>query len=803
MLPFLIAIMASSSDLSVRVVDRPDLGPNRYYIGNRPPLTPSAFRKLPIGAIKPKGWVKKQLQLQADGFIGHLTEISGFLDKKDNAWLTPNGEGKNGWEEVPYWLKGFGDLGYVLDDPRIQKEAKIWIDGVIAGQREDGYFGPRANLKSNDGKPDVWPNMVMLNALQSYHERTGDPRVINLMRRYFRWQLNQPDNAFLLSYWEKHRGGDNMASVFWLYNRTGDEWLLDLAHKLHRRNADWTAGMPDGHGVNFAQAFREPATYAALTHNPVHLTATERDYEIMRDSYGQVPGGMYGADENVRPGKVDPRQAAETCAMVEMMLSDELLLAQTGDPVWAERCEDVTFNSLPASMTADLKALHYLTSPNMPLIDQRSKAPGLQNSGPMQLFDPNDHRCCQHNVSHGWPYYAEHLWLATAGNGLGVALYAPSKVTAKVGDGTPVTIEEETTYPFEQTVRFTVRSPKAVRFPLTLRLPTWCDAPSLRLNGNAVRLPHLGAYAILEREWHDGDRLELRLPMHISVRKWSDNKDSISVDRGPLTYSLKIGEKYQRQGGTDAWPAFEVLPTTPWNYGLVEGADMKVVERPFPHDDQPFRADAAPIEIHVPARRIPQWNLDQRGLVDPLQPSPARTDQSVETVTLIPMGAARLRISSFPTVSPQGHPWETPVVPKPAYPAASSHTYEGDSTDALSDGVLPQSSGDLSIPRFTWWDHKGSTEWVEYHFPYARSLSQSEVYWFDDRPDGGCRIPASWRLLAWIDGAWQEVNHSGFYGVERDRFNSVSFNTVKTTKIRLEAKLQPDASSGILEWRVK
>jgi hypothetical protein len=807
MLALLLAAMSTSpSDVTVRVVDRPDLGPNSFYVGNRAPLQPSAFRKLPIGAIVPQGWVRKQLQLEADGFIGHLTEISGYLKKENNAWLSPDGEGQNGWEEVPYWLKGFGDLGYVLNDPRIQKEAKIWIDGVIASQRADGYFGPRANLKSNDGKPDVWPNMAMLNAIQSYYERTNDARVIEFMRRYFRWQLNQPDESLLLSYWEKHRGGDNMASVFWLYNRTGDEWLMDLAHKLHRRSADWVGGVPDRHGVNFAQAFREPATYGALTHDPAHLTATERDYNIMRDGFGQVPGGMYGADENARPGMVDPRQAAETCAMVEMMLSDEMLLAQTGDPVWAERCEDVTFNSLPASMTPDLKALHYLTAPNMPLVDKRSKAPGLQNGGPMLLFDPHDHRCCQHNVSHGWPYYAEHLWLATAKNGLGVALYAPSTVTAKVGDGTPVTIEETTTYPFEETVRFKVTTGKPVRFPFTLRLPSWCDSPTLRLNGQAVTLPHRGAYAVMEREWHDGDSVELRLPMNIRTRKWTGNKDSISVDRGPLTYSLKIGERYVRAGGTDAWPAFEVHPTTAWNYGLVPDGEIRVVRRPFPKDGQPFTPDATPVELRAPARKIEGWQLDQRGLIDQLQPSPARTSAPVETVTLVPMGAARLRISAFPTVStsPDAHEWTAPTVAKPAYPASSSHIFEGDTHDGLSDGILPRAgSADETIPRFTWWDHKGTTEWVQYDFPATRKVSEAEVFWFDDRPGGGCRVPESWRLLAWIDGKWQPVQASGPYGTDRDRPNAVHFETVTTNRLRLEAKLQPGFSAGILEWRIR
>jgi DUF1680 family protein len=650
------ALLIALADDLVRTVARPDTGPNDFYVGNRAPLRPSAFRKLPIGAIRPEGWVREQLVREASGFTGHLEEISSYLSKKNNAWLSPTGEGEHGWEEVPYWLKGYGDLGYVLDDKRIMGDAESWVNAVMKGQREDGWFGPRANLKSNNGRPDVWPNMVMLNALQSYYERTGDQRVIGCMRRYFRWELSQPDDDFLLSYWERQRGGDNMASVYWLYNRTGETWLLDLVKKLHRRTADWISGVPNWHGVNFAQGFREPAEYGLLTRDGEGETATERDYHQMRGTYGLVPGGMYGADENARPGYTDPRQATETCSMVEMMLSDEMLLEDYGDPRWAERCEDVAFNSLPASMTPDLKALHYLTAPNMPISDARSKAPGVENSGPMFLFNPWDHRCCQHNVSHGWPYYAERLWMAAGKNGLAAALYAPCEVTARAGDGTPVTIKESTEYPFRQTVTLNLKMAKANHFPLILRLPGWCASPSIRLNGKSVlSLSGLhmqwsaGAYAILDRTWHSGDRVVLEMPMDVNVVNMPAQHQSVVVSRGPLSFSLKIGERSERHGGTDQWPATELLPTTPWNYGLLIGSEMRLILRPFPMDNQPFTPESSPIEIVARARRIPKWRLDSTGLVEPLPQSPVATDSPVEDVTLIPMGAARLRLSMFPT----------------------------------------------------------------------------------------------------------------------------------------------------------
>ena len=795
---------------SVRVVERPDTAvKNDFYVGNRPPLTPSPFMKLPIGAIQPDGWLKRQLDLETEGFSGRLLEISQFLKKENNAWLSPKGEGHSGWEELPYWLKGFGDLGYILGDQRIIKETRQWLEAAIASQREDGYFGPRSNLTNIKGKTDLWPNMIMLNALQSYYEYTGDKRVINLMAKYFKWQLTIPDEDFLEPFWQNQRAGDNLASVYWLYNLTGDKWLLELAEKIHRNTADWTAGVASWHGVNISQCFRGPAIFYQQSRDPKHLAATERNYDTVRGIYGQVPGGLYGADENCREGFVDPRQAAESCTMAEMMLSHEMLLKVTGDPKWADRCEDVAFNSLPASMTPDLKALRYLTAPNQILSDRHNKSPGVQNGGPMFLYDPYDHRCCQHNVAHGWPYYTEHLWLATPGNGLAAVLYAPCQVTAKVGDGTEVTIVEETRYPFEETIRLTVKTPKSVSFSLYLRVPGWCENPQVAINDKkavefGVETAHRW-FLEINRTWKDGDKLTLKLPAKVTITKWTKNKDCVSVNRGPLTYSLRIGEKYVRAGGTDKWPAWEIHPTTPWNYGLMfnekdPDSSFKVVCKDWPADNQPFEGNAAPIELHVKAKKISGWQKDHLGLVGKLEPSPVKSDQPTETITLIPMGCARLRISSFPTIGegPDAHEWSQPPMP---LPATASHCWENDTVNALSDRLLPQNSNDQSIPRFTWWDHKGTTEWVQYDFKQPKKISSVQVYWFDDTGGGGCRTPKSWRVLYKDGDQWKDVSNANGYGVAKDKFNEAKFDPVQTASLRLEVQLQPEFSAGILEWR--
>jgi hypothetical protein len=292
--------------------------------------------------------------------------------------------------------------------------------------------------------------------------------------------------------------------------------------------------------------------------------------------------------------------------------------------------------------------------------------------------------------------------------------------------------------------------------------------------------------------------------MSVQLGTWTRN--TVSVQRGPLTYSLLIKEKYVRYGGTPAWPALDIFPDSPWNYGLdidpARAAALKVVKRDWPGDDRAF-THACPVRIEAPARRIPTWKLDARGLVREVIPGPIRSKEPVETVTLIPMGAARLRITAFPRISngPDGKDWPAP--PEARYRTSASHCWEGDSTDALCDDVLPRSSADQGIPRFTWWPRKGSTEWVQYDFKEPMKLGAAAVYWFDDTPRGGCKLPASWRLLYRDGKEWKPVAAMGGYPVAKDRLCEVRFAAVTTAGLRLEATLQKGFSAGILEWQVK
>ncbi len=388
------SLCAATLYADVSVVTRPDAaGVNQNYVSNRAPLLPGHLISLPVGSVKPEGWLLEMLERQRQGLTGHLGEISAWLQKKDNAWLSQVGKGEYGWEELPYWLKGYIELAYLFDDPQMIRESRIWIEGTLASQRPDGDFGP--DQRFSDGTRDYWANMVMLFCLQSYYEHSledgqGDQRVLDLMTRYFQHQLTVPDDEMLTGYWQKMRGGDNLYSIYWLYNRTGDPELLKVAEKIHRCTANWRMknDLPNWHNVNIAECFREPAQYYQQSHDPEHLQAAYGNFNEVRKRFGQVPGGMFGGDENCRTGFDDPRQATETCGFVEQMLSDALLMQISGDPFWADNCENVAFNSYPAAVMPDFRSLRYLTAPNMVVSDSQEPRPRHRQRRPVPDDEP-------------------------------------------------------------------------------------------------------------------------------------------------------------------------------------------------------------------------------------------------------------------------------------------------------------------------------------------------------------------------------------------------------------------------------
>ena len=628
-------------------------------VKNRAPLAASAFYPLPLTSVRPAGWLRDQLRIQAEGITGQLGDFWPDVGP-NSAWLGGTGEG---WERGPYYLDGLLPLAYLLDDARLIAKVKPWVEWTLTHQRPDGGMGPASNK-------DWWPNMIMLKVLTQYQEATGDPRVVPFMEKYLAYHAANM-KAMPLKQWAIYRWQDQLLSTLWLYNRNGDARLLEFVRALKAQGFDWGrhfeefpyyGKMPreqttlSTHGVNNAMGLKTSALWSLVSRDPIDRAATTRQLEVL-DRFHGLANGMFSADEHFA-GR-SPSQGIELCAVVEEMFSLELALGVSGDASLADRLEKIAYNALPGTQTADQLSHQYDQQPNQ-VICSLSRRDWGTNGPESNLFglEPN-FGCCTANLHQGWPKFTASLWMASDDGGLAAGAYAPSEVRTKVG-GVEVSLHEQTEYPFRNTILVALEPAAPVKFPLHLRIPAWAVGARILVNGQAPAEARPGAYVRLEREWRRGDRVEITLPMQ--VRTVPGFQNSISVERGPLVYSLRIEENWRKLKQTGPVTDWEVYPGSPWNYGLrleagAPASSFEVEEAPLAR--QPFQNAAPPVLLKARARRLPQWMLVDDSAAPP-PPSPvaltAREEMTGklqdETVTLVPYGAARLRITSFPVLGP-------------------------------------------------------------------------------------------------------------------------------------------------------
>jgi len=639
-------------------------------IRNRAPLAPSAFYFLPLGSIRPRGWLRNQLEIQANGLGGHLDETWADVGT-DSGWLGGKGES---WERGPYFLDGLVPLAWTLEDERLKAKAQRFVDWTLAHQAANGMIGPASNN-------DWWPRYVMLKALTQYQEFTGDWRVIPVMDRYFRYQLGELPKRPLRD-WGKFRWQDQVLSVLWLYNRTGSAYLLDLARLLHAQGYDWTAqyadfkytrkitrdfikldqdhGLKDislaTHGVNNGQAVKTGPVWSLVSGNADDRAAVLKMISEL-DKYHGLPNGMFSCDEHL--AGPDPSQGSELCTVVEYMFSLEHSLAITGEAALGDRLEQLAFNALPGTFTDDMWAHQYNQEPNQVECSLHHK-PWTTDGPESNLFglEPN-FGCCTANFHQGWPKLANSLFLASgsadsdAGDGLVAAVYAPCEVRT-ILRGTPVRVIEDTAYPFRGEVRLTVNPATPLAFPLQLRIPAWAAGAELRVNSQLQSSPIPGSFARLERTWRAGDAVEIAFPMNARVSRWFN--DSVAIERGPLLFSYGIGENWVKLADRGMTADWQVYPSTPWNYALAVDPQRPALSIQVSESevgDSVFTARHAPVRLSVKARKVPSWRAED-GVADPVPQSPVSSQEPEENITLVPYAAAKLRISAFPQLKSEG-----------------------------------------------------------------------------------------------------------------------------------------------------
>lgn len=650
-------------------------GVSGNYSNNRQPLLQKTYIELPIGAIKAEGWMQEQLIRMKNGMTGNLDKIYEKVMGPRNGWLGGDGDV---WERGPYWIDGLLPLAYLLDDDGLKEKVKPWIEWTLASQKPNGYFGPDTDRPYERGLQrsnahDWWPKMVMLKIMQQHYSATGDQRVINFMTQYFKYQLAELPKTPLgnWTFWGAQRGGDNLMMVYWLYNITGEPFLLELGELIHKQTFNWTdvflnqdhlSRQLSMHCVNLAQGFKEPVVYYQQNKEQKQIDAVKKAVIDIRRTIG-LPTGLWGGDELLRFG--EPTTGSELCTAIEMMFSLEEMLEITGDVQWADYLERVAYNALPTQITDDFSARQYYQQTNQVAATREWREFTTPHDDTDVIFgELNGYPCCTSNMHQGWPKLVQNLWYATADNGIAALVYGPSNVKAKVANGITVQIKEETNYPFDEAINFKFsfadKKTKKAFFPFHLRIPEWCKAAIIRINGEVVNADNYsGEITKISRDWQQGDVLTLELPMEITSSEWYSR--AAVIERGPLVYALKMNEQWEKktfgpeEQDYGQW-YYEVTSDSQWNYGLMED-DLKpqnikqkfTIEKKNTVAAYPWNVENAPIVIKTKGYPVKGWKID-RGSTGKV---PYYTQQGgdfgeAQDIELIPYGCTTLRITEFP-----------------------------------------------------------------------------------------------------------------------------------------------------------
>ena len=647
----------------------------------------AAFHSLAPGSVTPEGWLQLYLNKQADQLAGHLPEVSWpFTGAYWAGEETPPDESGLGWwpwEQQAYWIDGALRCSLVLQNEGLLKLALAKVDYTLDHVVGDGFIGPRfahdAEMKHPEFVNFRWFHTVFFRALAAYGEATGDSRVAAAMRRHY---LADEGRAR----YRASRNITNVEGMLWAYEHTGDRRLLAMAERSWNEFLQYSvpgdleagdlhpdrvyANMPiHAHGVTYIEQAKLPAILYSYTGNSEYLRFALAAQERIL-THHMLIDGMPSTEECY--SETSALNAHETCDISDHTWSWGYLLMATGDGVWADRIERACFNAGMGAIRNDWKAVQYFSSPNQVIATHDSNhVPRVPEDSPWMSYSPNpghETACCAGNVHRLFPNYVIRMWMADSKRGgLAAMLYGASRVRARVGvNREPIEIEQQTRYPFDEEIHFTIRSERPVTFPLSLRIPRWCRQPHLALNGKALNLPPIQkGFIHFSHTFQSGDQLTLTLPMHIVQTYWPDQ--GLGLEHGPLVYALGIRESWTpvitEKWSTTNFPEWDATAASPWNYGIVFpeqlGVSQLKVERQTATEGDPWVHP--PTSLTVSLKRIPGWDLHshpthpERKLTPPL---PQIDDElatrlaqvATEQVALVPYGSTQLRLSIFPMV---------------------------------------------------------------------------------------------------------------------------------------------------------
>jgi len=625
-----------------------------------------ALLALPPGAIEPQGWLGDWCITARDGYTGHMDDVHPAFKQ---AWAVdykmmgdklfwPNG----GWpyEGGGYWFDGLARLGFALHDESLVNQAKKRLDVVIDNMNDNGILflwwldkNNPEHLRAGEGRHygncewPVWSCGLLGRAMVGYYAGSRDPRALKALEKaysnYTGWATMEcwgVSNIWPAYQTYRYTGNKTIRQALTdFFAKPGDE-KKNESYQRYRRMPNPASDKPD-HVVHFMETTAAAAVGYLWTGKQEYLDCVLAWYDLVNRECMQ-PFGVIVADEFYGP--TGAFRSTETCDVSASIWSQILLLSITGRGDLADRVERAFFNAGPAAVSRDFKMHAYFQSPNR-MADRSLPKPGQCTFSPT-----HNPLCCTAAANRFLPHYVTHMWMATPDNGLAAVHYGPCRLSALAGNGVKVQIDCRTDYPFNESIEMTVRPQKDVAFPLSLRVPSWCGKPVIRVNGAAASAsPDAKGFVRIDRSWKDGDTIRLQFPMEVQVATGTDRNlkpaaPYATVSYGPLLFALPIAE------GKDINTPD---PAARWKYALHTAGENMAAEVTIDRGPMPAKWDwplESPLKLRVPAISF-DWKPKHEAAL-PTAPVPATGE--VSKITLVPYGCTKLRVSMFPVTEPTG-----------------------------------------------------------------------------------------------------------------------------------------------------
>jgi uncharacterized protein len=729
-------------------------------------------------------------------------EIAGRLDTGKFQTIYPFDD-----SDVFKIIEGASYSLQTFPDPKLESylDTLIWKIGLA--QEDDGYlYTNRTIAEMHGGKglhewasKNRWENDSVLShelynlghlyeAAAAHFQATGKRTLLDIA-------LKSADLVYKDFGWDRVKvyPGHQVIEMglVKLYRVTGDKKYLDLArffldvrgpkgeqyNQANKKVVDQTEAV--GHSVRATYMYSGMADIAAIENDSAYLKAITKIWEDLVYGKMYLTGGIgaSGGNEGFADPFFLPNMSAycETCASIGDIFFNERLFLLHGQAKYIDILEKTLYNSMLSGVSLSADRFFY---PNP-----------LESNGQQQRSAWFGCACCPSNIARFIPAIPGYVYAVT-NKELYINLFISNDAVVTLGEK-KISVSQKANFPWDGKVEILINPEKKEKFELKIRVPGWArnealpgglykfadqntDSVKMDVNGSEFKYTMADGYAVINRSWKSGDKVEINFPMPVrkvvADKRVSDDVEKIAIQRGPVIYCAEWPDN-NTGNVLDLVVKKDALFSTKFEPGLLEGTQV-IKTSGF------------------------QTKRTLDGKLELLKEEP---------VTLIPYslwnnrGAGQM-VVWLPSVPKAARPLPAPTIAFKSKVRASRITK---ALVAVNDQIVPVSSNDHSVLYYDWWPSKSKWEWIEYDFDKPETISKTKVYWYDDGPDGGCRVPDEWEILYLNGNIWEPVIAKTQYKVTKDGWDSLIFEPVKASSFKIKVLLKKNYSGGIYEWIVE